>query len=76
MSRVVAVVGGGVSGLAAARVLAGAPPASLELRDGPAIRKAGPTSRSSCWSPMTASGARSFPVSSGDVRSISGPTTS
>ena len=33
MSRVVAVVGGGISGLAAARALAGARPASLELRD-------------------------------------------
>ena len=42
MSRVVAVVGGGVSGLAAARVLAGAPPASLELRDGPAHQEGGP----------------------------------
>jgi oxygen-dependent protoporphyrinogen oxidase len=34
MNRVVAVVGGGISGLAAARVLAGASPVSRELRDG------------------------------------------
>jgi len=34
MGRVVAVVGGGISGLAAARVLAGAPPVSRELQDG------------------------------------------
>src|ERR1035438_10086199 len=42
MSRVVAVVGGGVTGLSAARVRAGAPPASLELRDGPAHQEGGP----------------------------------
>jgi oxygen-dependent protoporphyrinogen oxidase len=34
VSRVVAVVGGGISGLAAARVLAGAPPVSRELEGG------------------------------------------
>ena len=33
MSRLVAVVGGGISGLAAARVLTGAPPVTRELKD-------------------------------------------
>lgn len=35
MNRVVAVIGGGISGLAAARVLTGASPVSRELRGGP-----------------------------------------
>ena len=38
MSRVVAVVGGGISGLAAARILAGASPISAELRGGAGLR--------------------------------------
>ncbi len=42
MSRVVAVVGGGISGLAAARVLAGARPVSLELQDGSSRQDRGP----------------------------------